>query len=56
MDHLELELLKNRNNVHTLLNIVNSSLSSYGNNLMNADNFTKMQMYDQNRVFEKQEK
>lgn len=35
-------------------NAVNSSLSQYGNNLMN--NFNHMQLLDQNRVYEKQER
>lgn len=33
---------------------VNSSLSQYGNNLVN--NMTSMQLLDQNRIYEKQEK
>lgn len=34
--------------------VVNSSLSQYGNNLVN--NMTSMQLLDQNRIYEKQEK
>lgn len=49
------ELLGNHNkNVSSIRYVVNSSLSQYGNNLI--QNMNSMQLLDQNRIYEKQEK
>lgn len=52
------ELLGNHNKnvsyVSSIRYVVNSSLSQYGNNLI--QNMNSMQLLDQNRIYEKQEK